>query len=141
MKKFLILFLLLVVFSPICFGAQWVEIFEKQYVDFESIELIPTKKIIKFWIKSLRKSPQDKFLDQGYWYSINQWAISCKDRHSRLEAINYYDLNERLIYGDAMTPEWDAIAPETYTEGYYKLFCLVPFNDNPLLKHIKQQNY
>ena len=136
MKKFILILLSFIVFIPSSFASRWVEILEKQYIDFESIEIYPQKKIIKFWIKALRKSPQDKFDNKDYWYSVEKWALSCSGKYSRLEAINFYDLKEKLIYNDSMLPEWNLIVPDSNADAYYRLFCLVPFNENPLLKHL-----
>ena len=133
MKKLLIVFLLIIL-SPLVNAAQWIEIFEKQYIDFQSIELFPKENIIKFWVKALRKDPNDKFADLDYWYTMSKWNLSCNSKQTRIESIAIYDLKQKIIFSDDTTPNWNAIIPETYADGYYRLFCLIPFNENPLFK-------
>jgi len=138
MKKVLILFLLMFLSVP-AFAANWVEIFEKKYVDIESIMTDNQYKIVKFWTKNLRKDPKEKFPNYygqmvDYWFSMNYWNIDCTNKKSRIVSYNVYDLNQKIIYSDDNNLDWNEIIPETYADGYYRLFCLVPFDNNPLLK-------
>ena len=132
MKKIIIASLLLIFCLPV-FASQWIEIFGKKYIDFESIELYPKDKIIKFWTKNLRVNPKEKYDNEDYWYTVSKWALSCNTKEHRIEAISIYNLKDELIDADSTIPNWNAIAPDTYAEGYYKMFCLLPFNKNPLL--------
>lgn len=139
MKKFLILLTLVLLFGIPAHCADWIEIFEKTYIDISSIELNHSKNIIKFWIKSLRKDPKDTMpnfegKEMPYWYSINKIAIDCNNKKSRVEVIAVYGLKGDLIYSDEYIPDWNTIIPDTYFDGYYRLLCSVPFTQNPLLK-------
>ena len=50
-----------------------------------------------------------------------------------MESFTVYDLKQNIIYSDDKATEWHHIIPDTYMDGYYRLFCLVPFEENPLL--------
>lgn len=132
LTSIIITILLSLQFLPV-FAANWTEIFEKQYVDLESIKINKKDNTVQFWVKALRKDPKELFDDKPYWYMINKWNISCY-KYSRIESINVYDLNEKIIYSDSYIPKWNDIIPDTYADGYYRLFCLIPFEQNPLLK-------
>lgn len=138
MKKFLILLTLILMFTMPAYCAHWVEVFKKTYIDISSIELNYSKNIIKFWVKSLRKDAKDTLpnfegKEMPYWYSMSNVAIDCNNRKSRVEVIAVYGLKEDLIYSGEYITDWNTIIPDTYFEGYYRLFCSVPFTQNPLL--------
>lgn len=133
MKKILILFLLLGFVSPV-FAAEWREIFEKKYIDISSIER--SGDIITFWTKFLRKDAKEVFQinNKPYWYTISRWNIDCANKKERINVITAYDLKGDLMYSDEYNSEWNTIIPDTYADGFYRLFCLLPYEDNPLLK-------
>ena len=133
MKKLLITFLLFALL-PLANAAQWVEIFEKQYVDLTTIEVNTKTGIVNFWVKALRKDPSDKFGGLDYWYTMDKWALNCSTKKSKIEAIAIYDLKQKLIFSNESFTQWDSIIPETYADGYYRLFCLAPFDENPFFK-------
>lgn len=142
MKKFLIIILLLFFVSPV-FASEWFEIFEKLYIDMSSLEVNPNKNTINFWVKALRKDSKDTFPNREgkeipYWYSINKWSLDCNNKKTRIEISAIYDLNGKVIYSDEYIPEWNTIIPDTYAEGFYRLFCIIPFEENPLLNGGKQ---
>ena len=130
MKKFLILFILLVFVSPV-FAANWVEVFEKNYLDVSSLE--QHNNIVTFWVKSLRKDPKDVIpvLNKSYWFSLDRWNINCANKKERIDVVNVYGLKGELLYTDEYVPEWRTIVPDTYADGFYNMFCSVPFEDNP----------
>lgn len=138
MKKILtssiITMLLSLQFLPVCFAANWVEIFEKQYLDIENVKTNKSHNTIQFWVKTLRKDPKELFDNKPYWFMINKWNIDCDNKYSRIESVNVYDLKGKNIYSDSYIPKWNDIIPDTYADGYYRLFCLIPFEQNPLLK-------
>ena len=136
MKKILAFILFLMLSALPCFAAKWAEIFEKQYIDFETVNPNEEYKTIQFWVKALRKDPKEVFplTNKPYWYSVSKWNIDCEHRLSRIENINVYDLQKKLVYSDDYIPDWNEIVPDTYADGYYRLFCLIPFADNPILK-------
>lgn len=135
MKKFLLVLLFMIFCINSCYASIWVEIFEKQYLDVDSIVTNETSHNIKFWIKALRKNPKDMvpMVNKPYWYTLNLWNIDCENRYSRIESIYVYGLKNEILYSDSYIPDWNAIAPDTYAEGYYRLFCLLPFKENPII--------
>jgi hypothetical protein len=48
---------------------------------------------------------------------------------------HFTKLNKRknLIYSDDVVSDWNEIIPNTYAEGYYRLFCIALYKDNPSL--------
>ena len=133
MKKTFIVLLLLIFCLPVS-AAKWGEIFEKKYIDLETIIPNDNNKTVTFWTKDLRKNANDKFMGQDYWFTLNKWEISCKNKMSRIRSIYIYDLQNNLILEDTNVPSFNEIVPETYADGYYRLFCLVPFDENPFFK-------
>lgn len=132
MKKVLILFLLLGFVSPV-FAAEWREIFEKKYIDISSIER--NGDIITFWVKFLRKDSREVLpvLNKPYWYTIDRWNIDCLNKKERIDVMTAYGLKGDLIYSDEYNAEWNSIVPDTYSDLFYRLFCIVPYKDNPFL--------
>lgn len=130
MKKIIALCCLLL-FSLPAIAADWKEIFEKRYVDFETISYNQNQ--IKFWQKALRENPKDKFDNKDYWYTMSYYNLDCKNKTVRTEAIAVYDLKGKPLYSDSYISEWETIFPDTYMDAYYRIFCLVPFEENPLL--------
>lgn len=122
MKKILTIVLLFVFSLPVL-ASNWVELFEKKYVDMETVEFNPRTQIVTFWLKALRTDPKDKILDKDYWYTLSHWNISCKDRTTKIENIVVYDLKGNIISSGYKDYNWEAIIPDTYAEGYYKIFC------------------
>jgi hypothetical protein len=133
MKKFLV-FLLFCFMLP-CSASNWLEMFEKKYIDLESIQLDYKNNQITFWLKSLRKDATEKFEGMEFWYTLDQFTIDCSQKRASLNVLMVYDLKQKLIFSNEWEyKDWQTIAPDTYIEGYYRYFCLIPFNDNPLLK-------
>lgn len=137
MRKVLLIILCLILVSLSANAAQWIEIFEKQYVDMSSIEITPKINNIQFWVKALRKDPKEVFpvTNKPYWYTVNKWSMNCNSKTERIEAMAVYDLQGKVVYSDNYKPEWNEIIPDTYADGYYRLFCLIPFEENPILKY------
>lgn len=132
--KNILIILSILTFSSSAFCAEWVEIFEKQYVDMSSIEVSLRTNSIEFWVKSLRKDPKEVFplTNKPYWYTMNKWHMACTSKQERIEAMAVYDLKGNVMYSDNYKPEWNEIIPDTYADGYYRLFCSVPFDKNPI---------
>ena len=133
MKKIICTLLLLGACLPV-FAAKWGEIFEKKYIDLETITPNYQYKTVTFWTKDLRKNASDKILGKDYWFTMNKWEISCNDKMSRIRSIYVYDLQSNLMFEDTTVPSFNEIIPENYADGYYRLFCLVPFDKNPFFK-------
>lgn len=133
MKKFIFLIIGVLILALPVLAADWKEIFEKKYIDFETITVNDYDKTIRFWEKALRKDVNDKYDGKPYWYTMSKFAISCSSKQSRIEAFAIYDLKGKILYSDNYKPEWNEIFPDTYADGYYRLFCIVDFLQNPLL--------
>ena len=127
--------LLLLVFASPVFAACWGEIFEKQYLDLESIKPNSENNTISFWIKKYNKDIKQllPMTNQKYLYSISRWNIDCTNQKSRISSMAVYDLKENLIYSDDFVPDWNSIIPGTYADAFYRIFCLVPFDKNPII--------
>ena len=133
MKKVLALFLVLLFTAPVL-AAEWKEIFEKKYIDISSIER--SGDIITFWTKFLRKDAKEVFPinNKPYWFTINRWNIDCLNKKVRIDVMTAYDLKGDLMYSDEYNAEWDTIIPDSYSDLFYRLFCIAPYENNPLLK-------
>ena len=62
MKKLLVVVLLLL---NCCYAANWVQFFEKTYVDMDSLGYDKNGNIA-FWTKNLRKDPKDKYNNKDF---------------------------------------------------------------------------
>lgn len=131
---FFLITLLILLFSS-CFASNWLEIFDKKYVDFDSV----TKKydVVSFWTKNLRDDPKDKFMNKDYWFNLAHWRIDCNNKKSYIDELIFYDSKKNIIGAPykAGYPDWSAIIPDSYVEGYYRMFCLIPLEENPLLNY------
>lgn len=137
MKKiFLIIFLNVFLLSNVCIASNWIEILEKKYIDADTIS-INNMGYVSFWIKALRKQDEElALIGKNFWYSLDKHTIDCKYKKISSEVIMIYDLKEKLIFSDELPSyQWHSIAPDTYADAYYNLFCLVPFEENPLTKN------
>ena len=133
MKKNIIILVLMLIANT-CFAAKWVNFFEKQYIDFDSLEPTHETDTISFWIKRYSDN-KEKFMGKRFLFSINKMDISCKNKKARISETAVYGKKNKLIYNIEEKSNWDTIIPDTYADGYYRMFCLVPFKENPLLKH------
>lgn len=130
MKKIIALCCLLFLISPV-FASEWKSLFEKKYIDFETISYNDNE--ISFWHKTLRTDPKEKIDGQDYWFVLSKYTFNCKTQKIKTEAIGVYDLKGLPIMTHDFEEEWETIYPDTYIDAYYRMFCLVPFEDNPLL--------
>ena len=97
----------------------YIEIYEKQYLNTKRIDLYKSLDIVSFWVKSLNKEPKNK----EYWLPTASGTLV------------FYDLKGQPIDQSDDVTEWTNIVPDTYADGYYRLFCLVPYDENPILIH------
>lgn len=140
-KSFLLFLTLLMSFCPaFAVNKDYVEFYEKQYLNTKRIDLYKSLDIVSFWVKSLNKEPKNKeywvptasgTLVQ-WWYTMSNIQIDCKNNKSRIRTLVFYDLKERPINQSDDITEWSNIVPDTYADGYYRLFCLVPYDENPI---------
>lgn len=140
MKKSFLLFLtLLISFCPaFAVNKDYFEIFEKKYLNTKRIDLYKSLDIVSFWVKSLNKDVNNKEywlptasgIPIQWWYTMSNIQIDCKNNKSRTKTIAFYDLKKRLIDQSDNFSEWSNIVPDTYADGYYRLFCLVPYDEN-----------
>ena len=140
MNKVIILFILFLISVNVCFATEWYEIFEKQYLHLTTIEPHYKDNSVIFWVKALRKDASEKIPNEKgetvpYWYSMAKWHLDCINKKERIEVLAIYDLKQKPIFWDETIPEWNTIVPDTYADGFYRLFCLLPFNENPLLEN------
>lgn len=142
MKKLLVLFSLLCMALP-CFATNpdYIELFEKTYLNVNRIDVYKSLNVVSFWIKSLNKNPKDKAnwfakadgSSVQWWYTLGNIQIDCKNRKSRTATLAIYDLKGMPLDTSDNITEWNTIIPDTYADAYYNLFCLVPYDENPLI--------
>ena len=135
MKKLAII-MFLILATNICYAARWFEILDKKYIDISSIDVNPLEHVT-FWIKALKKPGETiTGIGSNFWYSLDKFTVDCRNKRVSTDVIMIYDLKEKLIYSDELrTHDWHSIAPDTYADAYYRYFCIVPFDENPLLQN------
>ena len=123
MKKLIsILVVFLITLSP-CFSTEWKQITDKKYMDVESIDYNDISHIVSFWVKNLRSASKDKINGKDYWYYIAKIQIKLPTRQYKITTMALYDLKNNLIETDnGEFAKWEDIIPDTYMEGYYKIF-------------------
>ena len=136
MKK--ILLVLLLFFTNICYADDWLEILEKKYINIPNISTYK-KQYVSFWIKAYRKDGEElALIGNNFEYSIDKFTIDCKNKKSSVDSITIYDKQGKVLFFDELVKhDWHEIAPDTYADAYYRLFCLIPFSKNPFLNKSK----
>lgn len=130
MKKFIIFCLLFSTFLPVL-AADWVQVYEKAYIDRESITYFNDyrDRHVSFWLKSLNDKSKiyidlEKYSKSKVWYDKTLWDVNCTQKEIAIKETIAYDLNHNVVYSnDPLGDNWRKIVPDTIGEFYYDLFC------------------
>lgn len=137
MKKILLLFYICFIFAMPVFAANWKQIDEKIYVDFDSIERYTgisnyeNSRQYSFWIKSLNDSSSyfaklEKHTGKKVWYTLSRDIVDCDEKMIANKSIVIYDLKSQVIDSSEeyiYSGSWNSIAPDSIGELYYNLIC------------------
>lgn len=132
MKRFLLLTLFLLLILPV-YGASWLEISNKTYIDIDSIsnyiddnDGIHLRQKI-YWRKILNDGSNlfknfEKEHNKKVWYIMTQEIINIDKKTICSKTIIFYDLKEKVL--DSFTiPDcmmsWESIVPDTLGETLY----------------------
>jgi hypothetical protein len=141
MKKIFLLFLLFCFSLPAM--AEKLNLFENKSIRTDKFYINNRKKEISFWVENYNISPdlvpeikliigEDKKLKTLTSQSL--LSINCKKQKSKVLAFYLYDDNTRsLLFSDLKPSDWEIIAPDTYIDAYFRLFCIIDFKENPIL--------
>ena len=125
--------LFILLFSSTCYAVDWFYVWDKEYIDADSIYVNPNTQRILFTNKRLRKNPKDKVNNKDYWYTIWQDSIDCKELMYTDLSVAVYGLDNKLIDSAVIPEEWYTIQPMTMPRMYYVILCGMPIEQNPLL--------
>lgn len=133
MKKIFILITMLFLLSS-AQANDWLQILDKKYINIPTITT-SKKQYVSFWIKAYRKEGEKlDLIGENFDYSLDKFTVDCKNKKDSLDNITIYDNRGKIIFSDELKQhDWHDIAPDTYADAYYRLFCLVPFKKNPLI--------
>lgn len=130
MKK--ILFIVLLLCINLSYSAEWKSFFDDKYIDFENITTNNKENTITFWAKNIYKTNKPKIENRKIDMSVHKWVIDCKNKKSNIQSSRLYK-NNNLVYSEDNIKDFQDIAPDTYADAYYRMFCLIPFEENPLI--------
>lgn len=125
--------LFILLFSSTCYAVDWFHVFDKYYIDADSIYVNPNTRRIWYTDKRLRINPKEKVNNKDYWYTIWKCSIDCENlMYTDLHA-SVYGLDNKLIASQIIPEEWYTIQPMTMPRMYYVILCGMPIEQNPLL--------
>jgi hypothetical protein len=130
-KKILIVFALMMFSSA--HATEWFEVFEKMYLDLDTITFDQRKKQVSFWIKALNLDAKEEINGQKIWFVTTQYTINCKNNKYKNEAFYVYNTKGNEIANITNPTEWEQIVPGTRMAGYEMLMCRL-LEVNPKVK-------
>ncbi len=136
MKKNLLFIFALMLILPV-FAADWVEIYEKMYLDDSSLSKykdkysssFDTDKIYSIWEKSLNDGTEywknaEKIQGKKLWYKKTLWVVNCTKKEIAIKSSVYYDLKENVVDSyEQIYLVWQSVVPETLGELKYSYVC------------------
>lgn len=144
MKKFLVIFSLLVLSITPALASNWVVISKdkKTFLDLDSITpyqgnylYFRQNNMYSMWTKTLNNEDKEfknaeKLTGEKIWYMKTHNLIDCSRKEIAIKSFIYYNLNEKPIhnphtYSDQLLI-WDSIIPESVGEMLYNYACSPP---------------
>lgn len=136
MKKnlFFALFALLTITLSV-FAADWVQIYEKIYLDASSLSQynynlnFDNDRIYSIWSKMLNDGTNtwkdmEKSTGKKIWYNKSLQVVNCTKKEFAIKSVVSYDLKENVIEtSDSDILYWQSVVPETVGEGIYTFVC------------------
>ena len=136
MKKnlFLVLITLLTITISV-FAADWVQIYEKIYLDASSLGQynynlnFDNDRIYSVWSKMLNDGTNtwkdmEKSNGKKIWYNKSLWVVNCTKKEFAIKSVVLYDLKENVVDSyDSNYLDWTSVTPETVGEGIYTDVC------------------
>ena len=135
-KNLFIIFTILLTITNFVFAADWVQIYEKIYLDATSLS--PYKydlykynddRLYSIWEKKLNDGTSpwkdvEKLLGKKLWYNKSLLIVNCTKKEIATKSSIYYDLKNNVAYTyDNSYLDWISVAPETVGELNYTVVC------------------
>jgi len=134
MKKILIILLLTLATILPTFATNWVQFYEKGYIDIDTIEpyvndsgrVVPNQ--YSFWTKFLNDGSEfwrkyEKIYNKKFWYIYRRCIIDVNRKASAIKMIIIYDLKGNVVDRHEYSYlEWESIVPNTI--GDFELFII-----------------
>lgn len=134
-KNLFLVFTALLTITLSVFAADWVQIYEKIYLDASSLSSYNyyanynNDKLYSIWGKMLNDGKQNWKVLENYsgkkaWYNKTQWIVNCSKNEIAVKSTVWYDLKEDIIGNyDSNYLDWKSVTPETVGEGIYHTVC------------------
>ena len=134
-KNLLFVFVAILTFTCCVFAADWVQIYEKQYLDASSLTPyaynlnFDNDRIYSIWQKRLNNGAVnwkeiEKEIGKKIWYEKSLMITNCSKKEIAVKSIILYDIKENAVFNyDYSTLDWTSVAPETVGEGIYNTVC------------------
>lgn len=117
------------------FAADWVQIYEKIYLDASSLSPydynlnFDKDKLYSIWNKALNDGTEiwqelEKASGKKPWYNKSLWIVNCTKKEIAIKSVVSYDIKENVIDNfDDNYLNWQNVVPETIGEGIYTNVC------------------
>lgn len=117
------------------FSADWRQITEKSYVDFDSVKATSDRSgksddvAFIFWIKDLNDGSDyfkdmEKYYNKKIWYVLDQHIVNCTQKTIATRSSTRYDLKSQVIdTKDNRYYETHDIIPDSLGDLYYEVIC------------------
>ena len=135
MKNLLLITVAILTMACCAFAADWIQIYEKQYLDASSLAPysynlnFDNDRLYSIWSKNLNDGTQswqllEKYSGKKAWYSKTLWVVNCSKKEIAVKSTVWYDLKEDVIDSyNSNYLDWKSITPETVGEGIYTDVC------------------
>lgn len=122
MKK-LLLILLLLLFTNICYASLWAEFYPKNYIDLSTIQ--HSGRIVTVWTKELNPGNWQLAKNKKIWFAITKYSADCIYRKIKIMNLTNYDLKGNPIenFDTSAYATWDDVIPDSVGEVKYNYFC------------------
>ena len=117
------------------FAADWVQIYEKIYLDASSLNEYSyslnydNDRIYSIWSKMLNDGKEqwkilEKAAGKKVWYNKTFYVVNCTKKELATKSVIWYDLKDNVVDNyDSNYLDWRSVIPETVGEGIYVNVC------------------
>lgn len=102
----------------------YIEIFDKFYLNTSLTKFDKKNVTVNFWTKILNGSDfYPEFENKNTYYILQNWEISCPNMTYSIPVTHLYDKKENLVNSYYDTVLNEKVVPQTFTEVFYSYYC------------------
>lgn len=128
MRKILFIFILLFTNASVCFASHWFTMFDKSYLDLESLKV--DGQYVYGWIKRLNPGDWELENNKKVYSKMIYYVADCSGKKLDTIAVITYGGNNQVLSSFDISANynprygnWFSVAPETYGEATYQVLC------------------